>query len=63
MRLDQTGTGGRMPAFLLKRQDGFVVLTDCVNHPSQNVVTRHHNMTKAMRAVFATVLATEHKLA
>lgn len=62
-RLDRTGAGGRMPAFLLRRQDGFVVLTDRVSDPSLNIVTQHHGMTKAMWAVFAVVLAKGHKSA
>lgn len=57
VRLDQTGTGGRVPEFLLKRQDGFVVLTEFLSDQTRNRVTRHHSMTKAMRLVFATVLA------
>jgi hypothetical protein len=39
-RLDQTGTGGPMPPFPLRRQDSSVVLTDRLSDQSQHIVTQ-----------------------
>lgn len=55
--LGQSEGHGRFPAFLLRRQDGLVVLTDRLSDETLDHVTRHPSMTKAMRVVFATVLA------
>jgi hypothetical protein len=55
--LGQSERHGRFPAFLLKWRDGFVVLTDRLSDETQDQVTRHQNMTKATRVVFAMVLA------
>lgn len=53
----RTESGASMTAFLLKRHDGLVVLIDRLSDRTQNLATRHQNMTKAMRVVFVTVLA------
>jgi hypothetical protein len=53
----RTESGASMTAFLLKRHDGLVVLIDRLSDRTQNLTTRHQNMTKAMRVVFAAVLA------
>jgi hypothetical protein len=58
-RLDRSGGHGRMPAFLLQRRDGLVVLIDRLTDQTQDLVTRHRNMTKAMKVVFTAVLAEE----
>jgi hypothetical protein len=55
----RTDSGSSMTAFLLKRQDGLVVLTDRVSDQPKHLVTRHHSMTRAMRLVFAVVLASD----
>jgi hypothetical protein len=55
----RTESGASMTAFLLKRHEGLVVLIDRLTDQTQNLVTRHHSMTKAMRSVFATVLAND----
>ena len=55
--LGQSKGHGRFPAFLLRRKDGLVILTDRLSDETQDHVTRHQNMTNAMRVVFAKVLA------
>jgi hypothetical protein len=39
--LGQSESHGRFPAFLLRRQDGLVVLTDRLSEETQDHVTRH----------------------
>jgi hypothetical protein len=62
-RLGRTGSDASMMVLLIKRQDSPVVLTDCLSDQTHSLVTRYHSVTKAMRIVFATVLATGDKLA
>jgi hypothetical protein len=55
--LRRTESDASTAAYRLERHDGFVILTDRVSDQPQNLVTRHRSMTKAMRRVFAIVLA------